>query len=532
MHPKLDLAGEDFWLELLEGVDAIVWVADARTFDFDYVSPRAEAILGYPASCWYQAGFWEQHVHPDDRRAAVEYCSNAVDHRQDHRFEYRMIAEDGREVWLSDFVRVALDRKGRLLLRGVMVDITDIKRVTEALNASEEKRLELLIQERQTRAQLEAAQALSRSEALLRQAGHLARLGSWEVEISTGRIKGSDEFYQIVGLDPALADGSYEIFMDRIHREDRDRVEREIRRVRAEGGQFDLEFRIVRPDGQIRFVHSRATMSSGESGRSPLFWGILQDITDRKRLETQLQAQYEQLKELDTLKSRFIGAVSHELRTPLTSIQGYLEFLAEGIGGPLSDEQRSYLDQIQASHERLKRLVEELLDLARIEAGTFKVQLEDSDLSAKVAEIAESLKPQMRKAGVTFESAIDREAARAPMDPYRIGQVLLNLIGNAIKFSPDGGVIRLRAFVTDGGLRLEVRDRGPGIALEEMPRLFERFSQLEAGANKGVGTGLGLYISKAIVEAHGGRIGVESRAGDGSTFWIELPLPSSWPERP
>lgn len=242
--------------------------------------------------------------------------------------------------------------------------------------------------------------------------------------------------------------------------------------------------------------------------------------------ERQLHIQYEQLMELDRLKSNFVNSVSHELRTPLTSIRGYAEFLEEGIGGLLTADQERFVWQIQMASQRLEGLLNDLLDFARIEAGTFTLRHSEEELTTRAQEIIESFRP------ITEESrvAIQLEAPVMPLvawvDPQRFGQVLTNLISNAVKFSPPGGRVLVRLRDEGESIHCEVVDDGEGIADADLPRLFLRFSQLEAGLKKGKGTGLGLNISKVLVEAHGGTIGVQSAPGQGARFWFTLPKTS------
>ncbi len=260
------------------------------------------------------------------------------------------------------------------------------------------------------------------------------------------------------------------------------------------------------------------------SGTTTGVIGVAMDVTERQRLENQLRAQFEKLQELDVLKTNFVNAVSHEIRTPLTSIMGYAEFLEDEIGGPLSALQREFVDQLEHGARRLEFLVNDLLDFARLEAGTFRLRLEDEDLADKIRQAADSFRPQLEEGRLHMETQLPAEPLMATMDGQRIGQVLTNLIGNALKFTAPEGMIRIRAWQADDHLRCEIEDTGEGIASEDIPKLFQRFSQLEAGIRKGKGTGLGLSISKAIVEAHGGKIGVWSELGKGSTFWFTLPL--------
>lgn len=247
---------------------------------------------------------------------------------------------------------------------------------------------------------------------------------------------------------------------------------------------------------------------------------------DRLRQRTaELELANAQLRELDRLKSNFVNLVSHELRTPLTSILGYAEFLEDRVGGALTPLQVEFVGQIMVGSKRLQLLLDDLLDFARLDAGTFRLNPEVVPIGPKVREVLNSLQPQAQKRKILLEMALPDAELRIPVDLDRLGQILLNLVGNAIKFSPPGGRVVVAAGLEPEGVRFEVRDDGEGIDEVHLPRLFERFYQVDASDTRRIGgTGLGLPISKALVEAHGGRIGVRSRLGQGSVFWFTLPV--------
>jgi signal transduction histidine kinase len=217
-----------------------------------------------------------------------------------------------------------------------------------------------------------------------------------------------------------------------------------------------------------------------------------------------------------------VSAISHDLRTPLASIKGYSEFLEDELGGPLTDQQRTFVRQIEQSSRRLENLVDDLLDLARFEAGTFQLRVGPTDVLLRVRQIVESLLPQVEEARLSIRVSLPEQPLEILADAERIERVISNLLSNAIKFTPPGGRIEIRACLEGDHLRCEVEDSGVGIAAEDLSKLFRPFSQLESGIRKG-GTGLGLSISKSIVEAHGGTIGVASEPGKGSTIWFTLP---------
>lgn len=244
-----------------------------------------------------------------------------------------------------------------------------------------------------------------------------------------------------------------------------------------------------------------------------------------KRFETELRLVEQRLElsttqELSRQKSEFVQVVAHELRTPLTAVQGYLELLEEepheGQDAP------AYVEGALGGVSSLKHLLEDLSDLAALETGQFKLLKTALDLGGTLADCVATLAPQAAAKRVTIwlDASQDLEVEA---DAQRVRQITLNLLTNALKFTPEGGEVRVRLSSSEGGATVEVSDKGPGIAPEDLERLFKRFSQLEAGRAKG-GLGLGLSIAKALVTAHGGQMGVRTVPGEGSTFWYSLPL--------
>lgn len=243
--------------------------------------------------------------------------------------------------------------------------------------------------------------------------------------------------------------------------------------------------------------------------------------TEKERLEAALA----ELRELEKLKSAFVDAISHDLRIPLTGIIGYAEFLKEGIGGPLSPEQQEFTANILEASRRMIGLLNNLLDYARIESGTFQVDPQPLPLAPLVAEAVGTFRPLFEKKALRFVLALPDALPDVLVDPERLLQILGNLLSNAAKFTPEGGTVTLAAALLPaaGQVRLTVSDTGIGLSAEEQAGLFDRFYQTAAGRQAG-GTGLGLSISKSLVEAHGGRMGVTSAPGEGASFWLTLPL--------
>jgi signal transduction histidine kinase len=235
-----------------------------------------------------------------------------------------------------------------------------------------------------------------------------------------------------------------------------------------------------------------------------------------------LAEQNERLREADRLKDEFVALISHDLRTPLTSIMGYLELAMDDE--TLSEEPRTYLEVVQRNSERLLRLVNDLLFVARLEAGELDLHSSEVDLGACVRQAVEEARPRAQAKSIELGCEV-QSVPEIRADRGRMFQLLDNLISNAIKFTPEGGRVEVRLVQRDSRLRLEVSDTGIGIAHAEIGRLFQRFFRATTATERHIpGTGLGLYIASAIAEAHGGGIDVESEPGRGTTFCVEFPV--------
>lgn len=282
-------------------------------------------------------------------------------------------------------------------------------------------------------------------------------------------------------------------------------------KIATEKGRVEHEGWRMRKDGTLFWADVVITALRDASGNLTGFAKITRDLTQRK--------------ESEMLKDQFLSVLSHELRTPINAITGFGSILEDGLAGPLTDEQLGYLRKMLQGADTLLALVDDLLDMSRVQSGKFSIETAIIDLGEVITDALSSLAPLAEQKHQRFVREIPADLPQVEADAQRVGQILLNLVNNAIKFSGDGGVICVRALVEGDHLRCEVQDQGPGIAEDDLPRLFQRFMQLDMGTTRPVGgVGLGLSICKALIEAHGGQIGVTSTPGIGSTFWFTLPL--------
>ena len=261
---------------------------------------------------------------------------------------------------------------------------------------------------------------------------------------------------------------------------------------------------------------------------------LAQDRNEQRLLREQLARQNlevaatnAELRRLDSLKSQFVSIAAHELRTPLSSIHGYVEMLLDGDLGQLTEQQRESLEIVERSAGRLMGITRNLLDLTRIEAGKILLVLRPVDLGALVRAVVEEYEPELAERDHRVRVGQPSGLPRALCDEARAAQIVGNLLSNAAKYTLPGGAIhvRLDRDEQEGFLRVSVADEGPGISLEDQQRLFTRFFRGESSRQSGApGAGLGLHITRSLVELHGGRIGLESQPGAGSTFTVTFPI--------
>jgi len=297
-------------------------------------------------------------------------------------------------------------------------------------------------------------------------------------------------------------------------------VAKHIEKVMREGaGSFETKHKTKTGD----MLDIRVTCKVISIGGKKLLQSIWNDVTAQKNVERKLQETME-------LKSQFISTVSHELRTPLTCIKEAVEVVLEGVTGQINDKQRHFLGIVKRNIERLSTLINNVLDFQRLESGRSKIEIKENDIREVVKAIDETMNLAARQKGLNFTVELDGSLSRAWFDSDKIIQLLTNLIGNSIKFTPQGGSVTVSILRQGEELVMRVRDTGMGIPKESLPKIFERFYRVPRPGKEIQGTGLGLSILRKIVDLHRGRIEVESELDKGTTFTVFMPLDARTPQ--
>ncbi len=491
---------------IAETLRAVPWEAEPTTDQITYVGPQIACLSGYSVEEWLVQGQWTRAVHPEDREAIEARYLEHLRQRLDHNLEYRLITKSGGRVWIRDIITFVTGLDGRELVRGLMINI------------EEEKVLE---------------RALRESEARYRQAEHIARLVHWSVVFSPNGewdknvVTFSDSAREIFGFSECERRLSNTDFIARlIHPDDQDNV----RTAMLDGlankqTQICITYRIVRPDGRERWVMEHVHNEYDQAGERTLAFGIIQDITEHRQREMELRAAGLRADLASRAKTQFLATMSHELRTPLNAIIGFSEVMQTEMMGPLgAPEYKGYAADIHGSGTFLLSIINELLDLSLIDAGEMKLDESLVEMGKVAASCVSLLRSKAAVKGVHLVQAVEPTVPLLRGDARRLKQAVLNLLTNAIKFTPAGGSVEIDTSWSHAGLRVTVRDTGIGIAAEDLERVLKPFVQAENWlARQHDGAGLGLAITNAICELHGGTLTLKSELGHGTTACITLP---------
>ena len=297
-----------------------------------------------------------------------------------------------------------------------------------------------------------------------------------------------------------------------------------IKRVLTEGKVTNYELTARARDGKLTVVSYNATTFHDRDRRLQGVFAAARDVTELKRIERALQQKNAELEDASRMKSEFLANMSHELRTPLNAIIGFSEVLIAKLFGELNEKQEDYLQDIHTSGKHLLNLINDVLDLSKVEAGRMDLEPSQFDLPSALSDAMTLIRERATKHGIQLGLDVEPELGPITADERKFKQILLNLLSNAVKFTPDGGRVDVKASRTQDAVEIAVRDTGIGIAPGDQEAVFEEFRQVGADyMSKQEGTGLGLALTRRFVELHGGRIWLTSEVGKGSTFYFTIP---------
>lgn len=319
-------------------------------------------------------------------------------------------------------------------------------------------------------------------------------------------------------------------WLDAIHADDREKVSAAVANV-AGTERFEVTYRVIRPDGSVRWVSDRGNLIRGEKGEVLRFVGLAEDITARVQADEQLRQAKDLAVAADHAKSAFLAAMSHELRTPLTAIIGFSELLEDLTGGPLTDRQKKYVDHILTSGRSLLDLIDQVLDIARVEVGRLALSLTPVDIGDLLDDVAMLVRPLAAKKQITIQLVLSDDVPKITADAPKVKQVVFGLLVNAVRHVPEGGEIRMRALrrtdmdgVPGEWIEVCVQDNGPGIPRAQWDRLLNDFSPIpDTGTTPRVGTGVSIALARKLIELHGGRMWLDAPPGTGTAVRFALP---------
>jgi len=373
-----------------------------------------------------------------------------------------------------------------------------------------------------------ATSVIIQSQKKLNKSQELSRSGSWSWNLKSNTIEWSDNALVLLGYSPGSQDISVKEFIKMIHPEDSSEFNSSLHQTLKNGDSFDLEFKIINPNGRHWWCHATGGILTGNKGEPQTFEAQFRDISTKKQYEHDLIKSKEHAEESDKLKSAFLANMSHEIRTPMNAIIGFTQLLAD----PNIDEEKrlDFIKIIIHNSQSLIRLIDDIIDIAHIESGQVTITRSTCLVDDLLIELHKQFSESLLSLGKDhLELVLDLPPEQSPCqtDPLRLRQILSNLIDNALKFTNEGYIEIGYTNKEPGQLVFYVKDTGIGIRKEKLSLIFGRFRQLEEAYTRLYGgTGLGLTITKSLVQILKGKIWVESVVGEGSTFYFSLPYKS------
>ncbi len=422
-------------------------------------------------------------------------------------FEARIIAGDGSMRWIEwQQNHVGQGQSARSYYTGR--DITDIK-----------------IQQ----------QAMTRRERQLNEAESIGRMGHWTWIIGQDGIEWSDEIYRIFGVEREDFTPTMQNMNSMVHEDDIDLIDHALQRAIISQNDFDVEFSILQPSGEERFIRCEGRCICDDEGDAIELYGIMQDMTERTLYESRLKEAKDAAERAYNAKSQFLANMSHELRTPLNAIIGFSEMISGQLLGPIGTEKYiEYVDSIRDSGAHLLDLISDILDMSKIEAGKYELVLEQFSITGAITRAANMVESRAldHNVRITMSELPDQEL-KVIADRRAILQITLNLLSNAIKFSDEGGRVDISCThdAKAEEITIIVQDDGIGIPANKLANITSPFEQVSASYTKEhEGSGLGLAITKNLIELHGGTLKIKSQVSVGTQVTITLPI-SAAPKR-
>ncbi len=415
--------------------------------------------------------------------------------------------KNGNEYWVDSTIVPFLNDKGKpYKYVSARTDITDYKQTEERLERSQK----------------------------------FANIGNWDWNISSGELFWSERVWALFGLKKVQLKSTYDEFLAMVHPDDRSLVQEAVKDCIDKETVYDIEHRIVWPDGSVHWLRESGDVLRDTTGKATRMLGVVQDVTKSVQAREELIHAREEAENANRAKSIFLSSMSHELRTPMNAIMGFSQVLQFEGEQTLSVSQKDSIDEILKASEHLLQLINEVLDLSKIDAGRIDLSIENVLLGEVITESLQIISPLAEKRGVeiviqdennkiTLEDLIARKVL-IYADHTRIKQVILNLLSNAVKYNSENGKIILKyENINDNQICISITDTGQGLTEDEQNQLFTAFNRLGAESSNIEGTGIGLVITRNLVELMGGYIGFESTVAEGSTFWFVLPAGSDIP---
>ena len=480
--------------------DAIVGkTLDGRITDWN---GGAQALFGYSAAEAIGRSV-TMLIPPERAEEELRIVANISSGERVPLFDTVRLAKDGRRIDVSVTVSPIRDGAGRIVgASKIARDVTSQRRAEAALRDSESR---------------------------LRFTLESAAIGDWDMDLSTGVIQRSLRHDRCFGYDEMQSEWTFDTFIEHVHPDERADVAHSLHVALTSAQPWHVQCRVVWPDASVHWIsaHGMVQLQDGHAGR---MLGIVTEITQQRlaedvRLKAQrLEVENRQIQEANRLKSQFLANMSHELRTPLNAVIGFADLLQSGSVPAGSPKHDKFLGHISTSGRHLLQLINDVLDLSKVESGKFEFFPEPVQLPALLREVSEVLHTTTQRKQIDIDVHVEPGLTDIVLDMARLKQVLYNYLSNAIKFTPPGGRVTVRAMAQGAShFRIEVEDTGLGISATDLSRLFVEFQQLDTGYSKQhQGTGLGLALTRRLVEAQGGSVGVRSTVGVGSVFHVLL----------